>query len=260
MDKREYEASFLLENDYWWFKGQRAIILDQLRAVLPFGKPIILDAGCGTGKNLEALREALPAESFGFDLSSDAIPFLRRRNLHPYVAQASINSIPFANSAFDAVVSLGVLECEEVDETSGFNALWRVVKPGGTIILVVSAYDWLLAPHDIPIHAVRRYNRRSIQQIFKEKPAIIKRMTYLYPTLFPMVATSRLLSRWRQRSNSKPETSDLKPIPTWLNRILVIIVGIERMILRRVNFSFGSSLLVVLQKPLGAEVRSQSGE
>ena len=35
MDESEYEASFLLENDYWWFKGQRAIILDQLSHCTP---------------------------------------------------------------------------------------------------------------------------------------------------------------------------------------------------------------------------------
>lgn len=76
-----------------------------------------------------------------------------------------------------------------------FSEIWRVTQPGGLIILIVSAYEWLLASHDKPIHAVRRYNRKSLTKIITSKPIRIQRITNLYPVLFPLVVASRLINR-----------------------------------------------------------------
>ena len=248
MEKREYEASFQLESSYWWFKGQRDILLDGLQRSGANPSSRILDAGCGTGKHLETVSGALSPHSFGFDFSEWAMPFLRERQLTGRVCQASINEIPLPDGAFDFVYSLGVIECEEVREEEAFAELWRVTKPGGWILLVVSAYQWLLAPHDRPIHAIRRYNRAQLARLISTKPGKIVSMTHLYPLLFPWMAGYRLYKRWTSSGEEMPEESDLRALPNWLNQTLYQIVQIERRLLRSVRFPFGTSLMAVVEK------------
>ena len=248
MEKREYEASFQLESSYWWFKGQREILVDSIKRSQPTISGPILDAGCGTGKNLETISKILSPHSVGFDISEWALPFLQQRDLTNRVCQASINEIPFPDDHFEISFSLGVFECEEVNEERAFSEIWRVTQPGGLIILIVSAYEWLLAPHDKPIHAVRRYNRKNLTKLITSKPVQIQRITNLYPVLFPLVVTSRLINRWTDSTEDMPQESDLRPLSSLLNQILYQIVNVERYILRFANFPFGSSLLAIVRK------------
>lgn len=100
---------------------------------------IILDAGCGSGRNLVYfLRSGFNV--FGIDQSSDAIAATRdlANALAPKLpienfSVEDIARMPFGDSWFDVVLSSAVLHfasCEEhwlamVDE------MWRVLKPGG---------------------------------------------------------------------------------------------------------------------------------
>lgn len=248
MEKREYEASFQLESSYWWFRGQRDILVDCLQRLGSNSSSRILDAGCGTGKNLEAVSNALSLHSVGFDISEWAMPYLRERQLARRVCQASINEIPLPDETFDLVYSLGVIECAEVQEEKAFAELWRVTKPGGHILLVVSAYQWLLAPHDRPIHAIRRYDQAQLKKLISTKPGGILSITHLYPILFPWLAGYRLFKRWSSSGEDMPQESDLRPLPNWLNQILYQTVQIERRMLNKIRFPFGTSLLAIVKK------------
>ncbi len=248
MEKREYEASFQLESSYWWFRGQRDILVDCLQRLGSNSSSRILDAGCGTGKNLETVSNALSLHSVGFDISEWAMPYLRERQLARRVCQASINEIPLPDETFDLVYSLGVIECAEVQEEKAFAELWRVTKPGGHILLVVSAYQWLLAPHDKPIHAIRRYDQAQLKKLISTKPGGILSITHLYPILFPWLAGYRLFKRWSSSGEDMPQESDLRPLPNWLNQILYQTVQIERRMLKKIRFPFGTSLLAIVKK------------
>jgi ubiquinone/menaquinone biosynthesis C-methylase UbiE len=248
MEKREYEASFKLESSYWWFRGQRDILLDFLTKLCTNRTSRILDAGCGTGKNLETVCSQISPNSIGFDVSEWAVPYLRERQLTNLICQASINEIPLPDESFDFVYSLGVIECEEVQEEKAFAELWRVTKPGGHILIIVSAYQWLLAPHDRPIHAIRRYDRAQLRSLLSTRPGRILSITHLYPILFPWIAGYRLFKRWTSTGEEMPEESDLRSLPKWLNQALYLIVQIERMILKIIPLPFGTSLLAIVEK------------
>ncbi|MGC1799722.1 MAG: class I SAM-dependent methyltransferase, partial [Solirubrobacterales bacterium] len=79
MDEAVYRVMAHVEDRHWWFRGRRAVIGALLtRAAVPPGTAV-LDAGCGTGRNLELYRRIGPAS--GVDPSPDAVSFCRARGL-----------------------------------------------------------------------------------------------------------------------------------------------------------------------------------
>ncbi|MBI5650633.1 MAG: class I SAM-dependent methyltransferase, partial [Chloroflexi bacterium] len=51
----EYRVMFEIEDKYWWYRGVRALLRQLLPRYIHSREARILDAGCGTGANLELL-------------------------------------------------------------------------------------------------------------------------------------------------------------------------------------------------------------
>lgn len=248
MEPYEYKTLFDFESSYWWYRGLRAILLDTLKGLGLGASSRILDAGCGTGKNLQELQGSITAYSFGFDLSQHAARYWPQRGLNG-VCLASINQIPFRDGAFDGALSVDVLECDGVREEEAYRELLRVVRPAGFVVLVVPAYSWLYAEkHHKAVHASRRYTRRQVTSLLTKGPVRVLRITHLFPSLLPAIAGYRLLQRLSDHDGAEYPRSDLRLLPSLLNGALFRIVDVERRLLGRVDFPFGSSLLAVVQK------------
>lgn len=99
----------------------------------------ILDAGCGSGRNLVYfLRSGFNV--FGVDQSSDAIEVTRSlaRALAPSLPLENfcvedVERMPFADASFDVVLSSAVLHFSTSEEQwlAMVDEMWRVLKPGG---------------------------------------------------------------------------------------------------------------------------------
>lgn len=100
---------------------------------------IILDAGCGTGRNLlYALKSG--AKVFGVDQNPEAIAQLRNiASAFPQVDPeenfkvVSVEELPFKRETFDLVISSAVLHFAENRGhfEAMLNSMWDVLKPGG---------------------------------------------------------------------------------------------------------------------------------
>lgn len=101
----------------------------------------ILDIGTGPGHLLPAMREALPsAKLVGVDISPSMIR-QAQRNMeksgglrHIELQVASANALPFADGAFDRVVSTGSLHHWK-DPVQALTEVYRVLKEGGYALL-----------------------------------------------------------------------------------------------------------------------------
>lgn len=101
----------------------------------------ILDAGCGTGRNLVYLLRA-GANVWGVDADPDSVAEVRRlaRELAPALpadrfAAAPIEDLGFPNSFFSVVLSSAVLHFARSDEQFDrmLVSMWRVLSPGGML-------------------------------------------------------------------------------------------------------------------------------
>jgi ubiquinone/menaquinone biosynthesis C-methylase UbiE len=248
LEPYEYKTLFEFETSYWWFRGLHAVLRETLQDAGLRSGSSILDAGCGTGQNLISLSEHSGCETYGFDISSHAASFWPQRCLER-VCVSSVNEVPFREKCFDAVVSVDVLECEAVDEMAAYSEMWRVLKPGGLIALVVPAYEWLLSEeHHKAVGATRRYSKRRLLDLMNTKPVELIRITHLFASVLPLVVAYRVLQPyWKRRASDAPK-SDVKPLPKIINEALFNVSNFERRLLKRFDLPFGSSILALARK------------
>jgi ubiquinone/menaquinone biosynthesis C-methylase UbiE len=92
-----------------------------------------LDAGCGDGRYLAALADELPARRAGVDLSARILETAAQRVEADY-RQASLESLPFEDDAFDLVLCTQVIE-HVPNASAAIFELARVVRPGGRLVI-----------------------------------------------------------------------------------------------------------------------------
>lgn len=78
MSPDEHDIMRAVEDQYWWYQALRQHVADSIEPGAPAF--FVLDAGCGTGGTLAALRRNFPrADLTGFTARSRARIFARSR-------------------------------------------------------------------------------------------------------------------------------------------------------------------------------------
>jgi SAM-dependent methyltransferase len=111
------------------------------RAVAELDPPpggAVLDAACGTGRALPALRAAVgPAgRVVAVDLTPEMLAEARRlgRDRAAALVEADVLALPLATGSLDAVLAAGLLS-HLPDPAAGLAELARVCRPGGRLAL-----------------------------------------------------------------------------------------------------------------------------
>jgi len=231
-----YQEQYDLEDWHWWFRGRRRVIWALLRRAGVPPAPRILDAGCGTGRNLVEFGGLGAAE--GVDLSGQAVEFCSQRGLRG-VRKGSLEELPFEDARFDLILAIDVIEHMD-DDRRALAELRRVAAPGARLIVTVPAYQWLWSQHDESFHHRRRYTARRVREQVLATGWSPTVCTHFFATLLPPVALVRLLRPLRSGGNGR---SDLQIAPAALNRGLELPVRAEaRLIERGVRLPAGVSI------------------
>lgn len=95
-------------------------------------KGLTLDIGCGDGSIAAALRGG---HVVAFDVSERCAALCARRGVPALVADAH-QALPFTSNGFDTVYCVDVLHHLERQWEALLVEIWRVLKPGGTLVIV----------------------------------------------------------------------------------------------------------------------------
>lgn len=245
MNRHEYSIMYKTEQDHWWYKGLRNILLYWIDKLQP---SIILDAGCGTGINLLHVQKKY-TNSYGIDASADAVKFSKQRNLKR-VKKGKIQSLPFKASTFDLIYSTDVLGIlSEKDSQKAITEFKQCLKKKGHLILHVAAMPWLYSQHDIAVNLRHRYTKKDLVDLLQRNNFTVIKATYRIFFLFVPIALVKLLEKKQSLQNQKEDVrGDLEKTNRVFNIIFSWIMYAENRLTQMVDLPIGSSLFIVAQK------------
>lgn len=98
-------------------------------------KRLVLDLGCGGGKNLQRiLNHSKSINAIGIDISPTSVKTSVRKNRHAIksgrlqVVQGSVEALPFASNLFDLVTAVESVHYWEIEK--GLSEVYRTLKKG----------------------------------------------------------------------------------------------------------------------------------
>jgi len=246
MDDALERFTFDAEERHWWYRGRRAVlaaVLDGLDLPAPAAARI-LDAGCGSGRNMVEL--ARRGTVTGIELAPASLQLARARGAGEVLPGSLAEPLPFADATFDLAVALDVLE-HVGDDEAALRELARVLAPGGRLLVTVPQYRWLWGEHDVLSHHHRRYTRALLLARAGRAGLDAERVTAFNAALLPAIAAARLAQRACGRAQP---ASDLGRTPQGpVNGALERILRGEAVLIRRGrDLPAGVSLLAVLRR------------
>ncbi|MEM7344611.1 MAG: class I SAM-dependent methyltransferase [Chloroflexota bacterium] len=246
MKQEMYAHIHTVETSHWWYVARRKIIFDWVLQILAnYQTPHILDVGCGTGFNLDYLRDQGYTQVTGLDFSSDALKFCLSRDLSSMIYGDGAVP-PLRNESFDLIMALDFIEHLEYD-IAALQDLARLLKPGGSLVIFVPAFNFLWGLQDEVSHHYRRYTAGDLRKKLQKTDLTISKLSYANTFLFPAIWAGRQLISLS--GNNVQGTSENDLHPGWSNGILQAIFAAERPLLRFMNLPVGVSLLCVASKP-----------
>ncbi len=242
MERAEYDRMAAVEDTMWWYRALHERLIEQLRRIDLKPGARILDAGCGTGGLLRRLARSAPAmERVGLDFDAVAVQIAEAK-AEALVIRGSVNALPFPDHHFDAIVSADVLCHANVNEAAALAEFLRCLRPGGSLLLNLPAYEWLKSSHDVHVQNARRYTAGHARRLAARAGFRIAGSGYWNSLLFPLMC----LQRWVLRGKA----SDVRAFPHWQDRVFYAITALERRLARRgLRLPFGGSVWVWAVKP-----------
>lgn len=242
MNTEEYACMRAVEDSHWWYGGLHALVTGAVARHLKAGAPVV-DVGCGTGGMAARLPTGYPVT--GLDLAPEAVAFCRERGM-TRLAQADAGQLPVGEGVADGVLLLDVLYHMGVpDRAAVLREAYRILRPGGVVVLNVPAYQWLYSSHDVAVHTAHRFTRGEINGLLREAGFEIVQSTYWNSLLLPAIIACRVARKWLPERGSDLESDT----PGWVNGVLGGLLAVERTLMPCCSLPAGLSIFVVARRP-----------
>jgi SAM-dependent methyltransferase len=229
-----------LYRSHWWWRAREEYLLRVLRACVdPSEAGSVLDFGCGDGLFFSGLSEF--GEPFGIELDERLLdpggPWRARIDTRP------VRPDPAEWGRFGLVVALDVLEHIDAPEPV-VEELVRRLRPGGWFVATVPAFDALWTTHDDLNEHVRRYRRSDIERLARSAGLRVTRSNYF----FGWVAIPKWILSRLERIR-RPATRPPRVPPGLVNATALNLCRLEQRVQRVLPLPFGSSVLLMGQRP-----------
>lgn len=253
MEDHIYKKMAKVELYHWWYLHLHSIIIETLskeakRLNTSFS---ILDAGCGTGGLISKLQNRpFIKKILGSDPHPLSFKYAKERGI--LIKNYSIENLFKIKEKFDVILCIDVLYHKNVNPRRGINNLFKILKPGGILILNVAAMPSLKRTHGEECMEGRRFTDYQLRFLLESEGFKINDIFYwnslLTPFLWILIKWQRFFAKdkllnWRKRKGHEMNISS-----SIINNMLTMLLLFERKIQKLISFPFGSSLYVVAYK------------
>jgi SAM-dependent methyltransferase len=246
VEPNQYKYMFGVEDRHWWYVGNHENLLKTLqRSKILHDGARVLDAGCGTGKWLEIIKNACHIFETGIDYNELALDLAKTRG-KLNLKLADLNETLFEGSSFDLITSFDVICNSNINDSDAVKKFNGYLKDEGYLLLTVPAYKFLLSKHDAAVHQNKRYRRKQIKQLMENNGFGIVKLTYCVSLLFPLALVKRIIGNLFPAGDE--EHNELKMPAPWINKLFLFVIRIENFMLRYISMPFGLSVMVLAKK------------
>jgi len=245
---KDYERIYHeVEAGHWWFVTRRALIKELVLRTAPNREAAIFEIGCSGGPLMQQLHDAGYKNLTGIDISANAIELCRERKLGN-VSVMDAQKPNFPPESFDIITASDVLE--HLEDAPGALAAWhKLLRPGGTVMVFVPAFQFLWSGHDVVNHHFHRYRASELAERMRQAGFEVQRRGYWNFCVFLPVACVRLARRLMRAPEKLPE-GDIRPVWPPLNALFILLLRLENwLMLAGINFPWGVSAWVIARKP-----------
>ena len=206
----------------------------------PFLHGRVLEVGAGIGGTTRTLCDGRQADWLCLEpdatLAGRITELMVERKL-PACCRlhvGTLEDLPVTDGLFDAILYIDVIEHIE-DDAAELRRAFARLAPGGALLIVVPAHQWLFSPFDQAIGHFRRYSRPMLRRALPAG-SHIKQLEYLDSVGLLASAANKLFLK-----QSYPTLAQIK---FWDSTI----VPVSRLADRLTGFALGKSVLAVVQK------------
>jgi len=136
--------------------------------------------------------------------------------------------------SFDSIFALNVVE-HIFDDQMAVSNCYKLLKPGGQLVILVPAYQWLFNNLDTHLEHYRRYTRKRLESLFLTSNFSIIRSRYF---------NAAGIIGWYVSGKLQHH----KIIPAWQIRLYNKFVGLFKLFDKMIFNSFGLSVITVGKK------------
>lgn len=242
MEREAYKIEAQVVEDHWWFRGRRKLFSKEISDAGIKNTARVLDVGTSTGTNLIMLKENGFDWTVGLDLSPDALLSYKNRELGPVMGGVA-ERLPFAENCFDLVLATDILEHLD-DDSVGLKEIARVLKPGGTALFTVPAFQCLWGLQDEVSEHRRRYRLKQLRNVIQSENFSINKAYYFNFFLFiPILCARKIITLFNIQVSSENSIND-----PWVNKLLYMTFILDVKLAPLIRPWFGISACVVATK------------
>jgi len=200
----------------------------------------VLEVGAGLGETTHHLYDGSQKSWIALEPDpslSKEIELKKQRGYLPQLLTIKTGTIDNLEQSilYDAIVYIDVIEHIESDREE-LKKAEALLKPGGKLIILVPAHNFLYTEFDKAIGHFRRYNKKMLRAA---APETLNRIKLVY--LDSVGLSASLANKWFL----KQRYPELKQIKFWDN----IMVPISRITDKMLFHSLGKSVLGIWEKP-----------
>ncbi|MBF0485467.1 MAG: class I SAM-dependent methyltransferase [Candidatus Omnitrophica bacterium] len=204
--------------------------------ICPFLGDSILDVGCGMGNITQYFTDK--KRVMGVDSTAEFMDIFRRKCPKAEAILGDINDAhvgrALKNVFIDTIVMTNVLEHIE-DDRCVLEKLYKILAPGGKVVLVVPAHKWLFGAADAYDLHFRRYTENEIRQRLSSVGfSMLKSFQYSALGIPWWFINGRILKQGKHDENEG----------SLINMIVPLVRVVDKMTFNRI----GLSIVAVAQK------------
>ena len=251
-DPEHYRNLAAIEDRHFWFRARNAAIGALAAQVCAGFTPgyLALEVGCGTGNVLRRLEEVCQGGTvIGMDLFGQGFQFARQRARCPLV-QADASRPPFA-CQFHLIGMFDVIE-HVPDDVSLLGHAYRLLAPGGALLVTVPAHRSLWSYFDEASNHCRRYESKELRSRLGEAGFQVEFLSEYMCSVAPLVWLKRRIVGHNRGGARRPADivkDELKIYPLVNGALAVLLNQEARWLSLCRRLPFGASLIAIARKP-----------